>query len=159
MTILKEYRPTDGPYAGLRAGVTYLGDKFVEYPLTECCGATGKGSESPTGVVCRKCYATVDAIYGDIRDYDGGDLFLSPEAAMELIHASVMVNNGGGLPDVDHLFAYTDCEEGCETDSWWEPCAHGYFGAYESGEMAGWINEAGNVTDEGIKEEIAWAHA
>lgn len=33
-------------------------------PLTRCCHASGKGSESPTGVVCRRCYRPVDVKYG-----------------------------------------------------------------------------------------------
>ncbi len=33
------------------------------YPLTECCSASGKGSED--GVVCRNCYQVVDWKYGD----------------------------------------------------------------------------------------------
>jgi hypothetical protein len=40
------------------------GMKGYLYPLTPCCHASGKGSESPTGVVCRKCYATVDSKFG-----------------------------------------------------------------------------------------------
>lgn len=36
----------------------------VRFRLTECCRASAKGAESPTGVVCRKCYRTVDAAYG-----------------------------------------------------------------------------------------------
>lgn len=36
------------------------------YLLTPCCEASGKGSaDSPTGVVCRACYETVDAKFGD----------------------------------------------------------------------------------------------
>lgn len=32
----------------------------IVYPLTDCCEASGKGSESsPTGVVCRACYRQV----------------------------------------------------------------------------------------------------
>lgn len=34
------------------------------YALTPCCNATGKGSHSPTGVVCRGCYRTVDISFG-----------------------------------------------------------------------------------------------
>jgi hypothetical protein len=57
-------------------GLDYEGDVVVEvtsdeygmkgyrYPLTPCCRASGKGSESPTGIVCRKCYATVDYKFG-----------------------------------------------------------------------------------------------
>lgn len=33
-------------------------------PLTPCCHASGKGSESSTGVVCRRCYREVDPKYG-----------------------------------------------------------------------------------------------
>lgn len=33
-------------------------------PLTPCCQADGKGSESATGVVCRACYREVDGKYG-----------------------------------------------------------------------------------------------
>jgi hypothetical protein len=33
-------------------------------PLTPCCNASGKGSPSPTGVVCRACYQTVSPKYG-----------------------------------------------------------------------------------------------
>ncbi|HET6286472.1 MAG TPA: hypothetical protein VFG15_06945 [Amycolatopsis sp.] len=33
-------------------------------PLTPCCHASGKGSESPTGMVCRRCYCEVDGKYG-----------------------------------------------------------------------------------------------
>ena len=34
-------------------------------PLTECCRASGKGSDSATGVVCRACYVEVDTYYGN----------------------------------------------------------------------------------------------
>lgn len=33
-------------------------------PMTQCCHATGKGADSPTGVVCRRCHAPVDGYYG-----------------------------------------------------------------------------------------------
>lgn len=37
----------------------------IVYYLTDCCGASGKGSvNSPTGVCCRKCYREVDAVFG-----------------------------------------------------------------------------------------------
>lgn len=32
---------------------------------TPCCGATGTGSATSTGVACRGCYNEVDSIYGD----------------------------------------------------------------------------------------------
>ena len=34
------------------------------YALTPCCQATGKGSDSATGVVCRNCYREVDPYFG-----------------------------------------------------------------------------------------------
>lgn len=41
------------------------GDEPYLIPLTPCCHATGKGSGgSPTGVVCRACYRTVDDKFG-----------------------------------------------------------------------------------------------
>lgn len=36
---------------------------FLAYPLTPCCGASGKGGES--GVICRACYRPVDPMFGD----------------------------------------------------------------------------------------------
>lgn len=40
-------------------------DGTIVYYLTECCGASGKGSDiSPTGVVCRNCYRTVPSALG-----------------------------------------------------------------------------------------------
>lgn len=36
---------------------------YMAYPLTPCCGASGKGGEF--GVICRSCYRPVDAMYGD----------------------------------------------------------------------------------------------
>lgn len=43
-----------------------LMDEMPDYlvPLTSCCNASGKGSESPTGVVCRACGRFVTAKYG-----------------------------------------------------------------------------------------------
>ncbi|QNL30192.1 hypothetical protein SEA_MARIOKART_65 [Gordonia phage Mariokart] len=41
-------------------------DVLGAYPLTPCCGATGKGSaDASTGVVCRACYREVGIAYGD----------------------------------------------------------------------------------------------
>jgi len=34
------------------------------FALTPCCQASGKGSDSETGVVCRACYETVDVYFG-----------------------------------------------------------------------------------------------
>jgi hypothetical protein len=47
-----------------------LGDYGDEYlvPLTPCCHAHGKGADSATGVVCRKCYREVDPKYGGPGD-------------------------------------------------------------------------------------------
>lgn len=39
------------------------GDDYL-VPLTPCCNATGKGSPSPTGVVCRACKRTVSSYFG-----------------------------------------------------------------------------------------------
>lgn len=38
------------------------GDGF--YPLTDCCAASGKGSECESGVVCRNCYEEVGSDWG-----------------------------------------------------------------------------------------------
>jgi len=38
------------------------------YPLTPCCQASGKGSESSTGVVCRACYREVHIKYGGFSE-------------------------------------------------------------------------------------------
>lgn len=46
-------------------GHRVLSQHGLLYPITDCCGASGKGSESETGVVCRSCYRTVDALFGD----------------------------------------------------------------------------------------------
>lgn len=36
------------------------------YYVTNCCGASGKGSVNmPSGVCCRACYKDVGAVYGD----------------------------------------------------------------------------------------------
>jgi hypothetical protein len=40
---------------------------FMAYPLTPCCGASGKGSER--GIVCRSCYNEVGAMYGDCAPF------------------------------------------------------------------------------------------
>ncbi len=37
---------------------------FTLVALTPCCKASGKGGDSPTGVVCRACYRPVSAKYG-----------------------------------------------------------------------------------------------
>ena len=47
----------------------YPGDRIavdlehgMVYPLTDCCGASGKGGGM--GVICRKCYEDVDIFFG-----------------------------------------------------------------------------------------------
>lgn len=46
------------------AGIALVVADGIVYPLTECCQASAKGSDSPTGVVCRKCYSTQDEAMG-----------------------------------------------------------------------------------------------
>ena len=46
------------------AGIALVVSDGLVYPLSECCGASAKGSSSPTGVVCRKCYNTLPEIMG-----------------------------------------------------------------------------------------------
>jgi hypothetical protein len=36
---------------------------YLAYPLTPCCGASGKGGGN--GVICRSCYRDVDPMFGD----------------------------------------------------------------------------------------------
>jgi hypothetical protein len=51
----------------------YRGDRdgrLTLYPLTTCCAASGKGSETETGVCCRSCYRTVDSAYGGFWHVD-----------------------------------------------------------------------------------------
>lgn len=36
----------------------------LRYALTPCCGASGKGADCNSGVVCRSCYREVDAYFG-----------------------------------------------------------------------------------------------
>lgn len=45
-------------------------DLTLYYRLTNCCGASGKGSEVASGVVCRACYREVLPEFG----YDSFDL-------------------------------------------------------------------------------------
>lgn len=48
---------------GISATEADLGE-LVAIPLTKCCGATGTGSDTPTGVACRGCYETVSSAFG-----------------------------------------------------------------------------------------------
>lgn len=43
--------------------VAEVGQVHLAYPLTACCGASGKGGEA--GVICRSCYRDVDPMFGD----------------------------------------------------------------------------------------------
>jgi hypothetical protein len=54
-----------GKFAGLEVAIEKVGEQFMVYPLTPCCHASGKGGESPSGVVCRKCHQPVAGVYGD----------------------------------------------------------------------------------------------
>jgi hypothetical protein len=54
---------TKYPLADVVIGVAPVGEVFLAYPLTACCGASGKGGGN--GVICRKCYRDVDPMYGD----------------------------------------------------------------------------------------------
>lgn len=72
----------------------------------------------------------------------------SPYAALTLLRAA-SVNNGGGLPDCDHLYHETDCEgRRCQSDEG-EACRHSYLGARDSAETLGWITVKDDLTDKG----------
>ena len=132
--------PPNGPYAGQKCGLDDVGAYTLLYPLTECCGASGKGSESSTGVVCRSCYEEVPALYG-------GCVKLSESAADWLVRAAAMTNNGGGIPDEGHLYGETDCEKAsCEAPED-GVCPHGYLGAYETAYVLGWLEDGDYITD------------
>lgn len=76
----------------------------IAYLLTPCCGATGKGSDSPTGVVCRSCYATVPGVYGSCEPAaDSG-------AVAAMIHTAVQ----GRCP----------CPSGCAEHMAWQVEEH-----------------------------------
>jgi hypothetical protein len=69
--------PTIIQAEGLTIAVAQVGPDtnpaYLAYPLTPCCGASGKGSER--GIVCRSCYNEVSAMYGDcapLYDVPGG---------------------------------------------------------------------------------------
>ncbi len=62
------------------------------YPLTPCCGASGKGSG--TGIVCRSCYRTVPSVYGT--------------GASTLAQVADLVTELGGCP----------CPDTCAVDAW-----------------------------------------
>jgi hypothetical protein len=59
-TIISTNAIASDPIGGLLTS-----DGTIVYYLTECCGASGKGSAgSYTGVVCRSCYDVVPASLG-----------------------------------------------------------------------------------------------
>lgn len=59
-TIISTNAIASDPIGGLLTS-----DGTIVYYLTECCGASGKGSaNSATGVVCRSCYRQVPASLG-----------------------------------------------------------------------------------------------
>ena len=140
VTILTVPEINGGVYAGLTCAMDELGNDTILYPLTECCGASGTGSDTPTGVACRECYATVPALYG-------GCVKLSESAADWLVRSAAMTNNGGGIPDEGHLFGETDCPSpSCEAPSD-GACPHGYIGAYETAYVLGWLEGDDLITD------------
>lgn len=49
---------------------------WMAYPLTPCCGASGKGGER--GIVCRRCYNEVGAMYGDCAMFEKVPGFWDP---------------------------------------------------------------------------------
>ena len=55
--------PLKFPLADVTIAVAEVGEVHLAYPLTPCCGASGKGGGS--GVICRKCYRDVDPMFGD----------------------------------------------------------------------------------------------
>lgn len=69
------------------------GDGMV-WPLTGCCGASGKGAGA--GVVCRGCYRPVKDGYG--------------MAATDLPGVAAMVAVLGGCP----------CPDECAREAWWQ---------------------------------------
>lgn len=48
------------PVSGGKIAVSF--ESGIAYPLTTCCGATGKGGGH--GVICRSCYEDVDYSFG-----------------------------------------------------------------------------------------------
>jgi len=49
----------------------YPNGEATVYPLTPCCGATGKGCDGYTG--CRSCYEEVSPLFGDCWRPDGAN--------------------------------------------------------------------------------------
>lgn len=61
------------------------------YLLTPCCGASGKGGESPTGVVCRRCYEPVSGVFGT-------SAAVADEAAVYALVERAMTSHGCKVP-------------------------------------------------------------
>ena len=59
--------PTKFALADVTIAVAQIGPDenpvHLAYPLTPCCGASGKGGGD--GVICRSCYRDVDPMFGD----------------------------------------------------------------------------------------------
>lgn len=66
--------PTKFVLPDVTIAVAQIGpDAWMAYPLTPCCGASGKGGGN--GVICRACYHDVDPMFGDcapLYDVPGG---------------------------------------------------------------------------------------
>lgn len=76
-------------------GMIWAVSHGIIYPLTDCCEASGTGSETPTGVACRGCYATVSEDYGMGFLLDGSEAMTggrAPEALLEAARAAVASN-------------------------------------------------------------------
>ncbi len=82
-------RTDDGTRLGVELDAT--GKPCTIYALTPCCAATGKGSDVESGVVCRKCYREVDAVYGMVGEWGKrtkvGEYYLSLTPAAMVEHA------------------------------------------------------------------------
>lgn len=62
--------PATGTCTSTSARVAYDATSGTVYLLTACCAASGKGGQSPTGVVCRACYQPVPGVHGDCATLD-----------------------------------------------------------------------------------------
>ncbi|HEY5785247.1 MAG TPA: hypothetical protein VIT65_10760 [Microlunatus sp.] len=73
--------PLKFPIGGVTIAVAQIGPDehpvHMAYPLTWCCGASGKGGGH--GVICRKCYRDVDPMYGDCAPLYGVPMGWSTE--------------------------------------------------------------------------------
>jgi len=144
--------PKYGEYAGMPCGITEFdnGNGLI-YPLTPCCGASGKGGESSTGVICRNCYEEVDGLYGGCEAWP----LSSEDAANHFIEQAAYTNNGGGIADESHLFIETDCPKMCGKVGEGEACPHGFASAYDTAKRLGWLDEQDNITDKWSEYHLA----